>query len=46
MQLIVGLVKAILEVFTNIEKKEEEDFKDVGRKQPENPDDAFKDSDW
>ena len=45
-QLVGALFKALLEVFSNKPIEEEGDVKDVGRKQPENPDDAFTNSDW
>jgi len=44
-QLIAGVFKAVFGVLMKNPIEDKEDFRDVGD-QPENPDDAFSDSDW
>lgn len=45
-QLIVGIFAAIFGTLMKHPVEKKEDWKDVGRKHPENPDDNFTDADW
>jgi len=45
-KLVVGLFTSILGVMMKHPVEEKDEVKDVGREQPENPDDAFTSGDW
>lgn len=45
-ELIAKIFKAILETFLKHPIDEKNEVYDVGRNEPENPNDAFIDSDW
>ena len=45
-KLIVGIFSAIFKTSMEHPVEEKEGVKDVGRKQPDNPDDAFDESDF
>ena len=46
LKLIVGIFKVIFEGLLKKPYKEKETYKDVGHKEPKNPDSVFSDSDW
>ncbi len=45
-ELVKGIFSAIFEVLMKNPRKERDKVEDIGRKQPDDPDKAFSDTDW